>query len=148
MSGATAWERLPEVIRNAGLRLTPQRRFLAKLLFEDGRDRHITAAGLAEEARRHGERISQATIYNTLHQFVELGLLRQVVIDSRVTYFDTNTGDHHHFFHEDSGRLEDIARDDVRIGKIPSPPGDTRIRRVDVVIHLQNRPPGRGVLRT
>ena len=137
---ASAWQRLPEVIRKAGLRLTRQRLLLAKLLFEDGENRHTTAAELVRQARQSGEHISMATIYNTLHQFVELGLLRQVVIDSRAAYFDTNTGDHHHFFHEDSGRLEDIDSHDIRIGKIPAPPDDSRIRRVDVVIHLQNKP--------
>lgn len=139
-ASASSWESLPEVIRRAGLRLTRQRLFLAKLLFEDGKDRHVTAAELARQARRHGERISIATIYNTLHQFVELGLLRQVVIESKAAYFDTNIGDHHHFFHEDSGRLEDVASEDVRIRRIPTPPGNTRIRRVDVVIHLQEKP--------
>ena len=140
MNRAAAWERLPGVIRKAGLRLTRQRLLLARILFEDGRNRHATAAGLVREARRRGERVSPATVYNTLHQFVELGLLRQVVIDSKATYFDTNTGDHHRFFHEEDGRLEDIDSDDIRIRKIPAPPRDTRIRRVDVVIHLQGKP--------
>lgn len=139
-AAAPTWNRLPDVFRNAGLRLTRQRRFLAQLLFEDGRNRHVTASDLAQEAQRHGKRISQATIYNTLHQFVDLGLLRQVVIDSKATYFDTNIGDHHHFFYEDSGHLEDVNGDDIHIRKIPSPPEDTRIRRVDVVIHLKNTP--------
>ena len=140
MTGAAfSPERLAEVFRKAGLRLTRQRLFLGKLLFADGRNRHITAAALVKEAREHGERISLATIYNSLHQFVELGLLRQVVIDSRVVYFDTNLSEHHHFFHEGNGRLQDIPQSAIGIGTIPAPPKDTEIRRVDVVIHLQDK---------
>lgn len=135
----SSWERFPDLIRERGLRLTRQRHFLAELLFKDGRNRHVTAASLTEKAKRHGAEISLATIYNTLHQFVELGLLRQVVIDSKAAYFDTNLCDHHHFFHEETGRLMDISGTAIDIRKVPQPPGDTCIKRVDVVIHLQDR---------
>ena len=136
-STPSSWEQLPKLIREKGLRLTRQRLFLAKLLFEDQKDRHITASDLVRETRQHGMRMSLATIYNTLHQFVELGLLREVVIDSKATYFDTNLSDHHHFFHEGTGELMDVSKGDIGIGKLPTPPRDTRIKRVDVVIHLQ-----------
>ena len=136
---ASSWERMPEMLHKAGLRLTRQRMFLAKLLLEDGKNRHVTASTLVKEARRSGKKISLATIYNTLHQFVELGLLRQVVVDNRSVYFDTNLSDHHHFFHEEDGRLQDIPRDAIGIGRIPAPPEDTEILRVDVVIHLRDK---------
>lgn len=136
---ASSWEQLPELIRARGLRLTRQRVFLARLLFEDRKDRHITAADLVRETKKHKMHMSLATIYNTLHQFVEIGLLREVAIDSKATYFDTNLSDHHHFFHEETGELVDVSQGEVEIGKLPAPPSDSKISRVDVVIHLQNK---------
>src|SRR5262245_10510321 len=94
-------------LRTAGLRPTRQRMALAQLLFTD-KDRHVTAETLHGEAVAAGESVSLATVYNTLHQFTEAGLLRQVVVDGSRTYFDTNTGDHHHFYREDDGLLIDI----------------------------------------
>jgi len=96
-------------LRNAGLRPTRQRIALAKLLF-DGCDRHVTAESLHGEALENTIRVSLATVYNTLHQFTDAGLLREIVVDSHRCYFDTNVDDHHHFFHEESGRLEDILQ--------------------------------------
>ena len=135
----SSWERLPELIRERGLRLTRQRLFLAKFLFEDQKNRHITAADLVRETDKHKIRMSLATIYNTLHQFVEIGLLREVVIDSKATYFDTNLSDHHHFFHEKTRELVDISQGEVEIGNLPAPPPDSRISRVNVVVHLQDK---------
>ena len=136
---ASSWERLPELIRKRGLRLTRQRLFLAKYLFEDQENRHVTAADLVRETTKHKKHMSLATIYNTLHQFVELGLLREVVIDSKATYFDTNLSEHHHFFHEKTGELVDVLQGEVEIGKLPAPPSDSKISRVNVTIHLQDK---------
>jgi Fur family iron response transcriptional regulator len=108
---------------------------LAKLLF-DGMDRHVTAEKLHAEAQGAHIRVSLATVYNTLHQFTEAGLLREIAVDASCSYFDTNVSEHHHFFHEDSGRLEDIAGDRVRVGELPTPPAGTQVSRVDVVIRL------------
>lgn len=136
---ASSWERLPELIRERGLRLTRQRLFLARLLFEDRKNRHITAADLVRETKKHKMRMSLATIYNTLHQFVDIGLLREVVIDSKATYFDTNLSEHHHFFHEETGELFDVSQGEVEIGKLPTPPADSKISRVNVTIHLRDK---------
>ena len=92
-----------ERLRTAGLRPTRQRVELAGLLFK-GRDRHVTAESLHDEVASAGMKVSLATVYNTLHQFTEAGLLRQVVVDAARGYFDTNTGDHQHFFLEEEGR--------------------------------------------
>jgi Fur family iron response transcriptional regulator len=124
-----------ERLRAAGLRPTRQRLALARLLFEGG-DRHLTAEQLQSEAAAGRIRVSLATIYNTLHQFTEAGLLREVVVEPGRSYFDTNVGDHHHFFFEDSGRLEDIPGDKVELGKLPNPPAGTRVARVEVVIRV------------
>src|SRR5581483_4330848 len=95
-------------LRAAGLRPTRPRVALAGLLFAHG-NRHVTAEMLHAEAAKAGVKVSLATVYNALHQFTEAGLLRQVVVDAARSYFDTNTGEHQHFFCEDDGRLVDIA---------------------------------------
>jgi Fur family iron response transcriptional regulator len=125
-------------LRTAGLRPTRQRLALGKLLFADC-DRHVTAESLHQEATRVGASLSLATVYNTLHQFTGAGLLRQVIVDGEKTYFDTNTGDHHHFYFEDRGLLADIPGDDVRIDGLPKPPAGTEIERVEVVVRLKCR---------
>jgi len=127
-------------LRGVGLRPTRQRLALAQLLFDAG-DRHVTAEGLHGEALACGVRVSLATVYNTLHQFTGVGLLREVVVDGGRTYFDTNVDDHHHFFYEDSGELQDIPGESVQVAALPATPEGTVVARVEVVIRLQR--PGR-----
>ena len=122
-------------LKKVGLRPTRQRIALAKLLFEN-EDRHVSAEELYEEARAAGVSVSLATIYNTLHQFTEGGLMREVVVEAGRSYFDTNTGDHHHFFHEDSGQLEDIPSDQINVAELPSAPPGTSVSRVDVIVRV------------
>jgi Fur family transcriptional regulator, iron response regulator len=124
-----------ERLRAAGLRPTRQRLALARLLF-DGGDRHVTAEQLHGEALARAIAVSLATVYNTLHQFTAAGLLREVVVEPGRSYFDTNTLDHHHFFCESTGRLQDIPGEMVMLGQLPQPPSGTAIRRVDVVIRV------------
>lgn len=128
-------------LREAGLRPTRQRLALGRLLF-DGGDRHVTAEALHEEAQKAGVSVSLATVYNTLHQFTQAKLLREVVVDSARTYFDTNIDDHHHFFIEADGALMDIAGDEITIANLPQAPHGTDIARVDVIVRLQARPRG------
>ena len=131
-SSAIALERL----RAVGLRPTRQRLALARLLIESG-DRHITAEQLHGEAAGADIRVSLATVYNTLHQFTEAGLLREVVVEPGRSYFDTNTTDHHHFFCDADGRLQDIPGEDVMVSGFPLPPLGTEICRVDVIIRVR-----------
>ena len=131
-SSATALARL----RAVGLRPTRQRLALARLLF-DNEDRHITAEQLHGEALGADIRVSLATVYNTLHQFTEAGLLREVVVESGRSYFDTNTADHHHFFCEATSKLQDIPGQDVVVSGFPLPPLGTEICRVDVIIRVR-----------
>ena len=131
-SSATALARL----RAVGLRPTRQRLALARLLF-DNEDRHITAEQLHGEALGADIRVSLATVYNTLHQFNEAGLLREVVVEPGRSYFDTNTTDHHHFFCEANGRLQDIPGENVVVSGFPLPPLGTEICRVDVIIRVR-----------
>jgi Fur family transcriptional regulator, iron response regulator len=124
-----------ELLRAVHLRPTRQRLALAKLLFEHG-DRHVTAEELHDEAVAAAMRVSLATVYNTLHQFVEAGLLGEVVVNSGRCYFDTNVSDHHHFFFEDTGQLLDIPGERIGVLGLPKPPAGAAIRRVDVIIRL------------
>ena len=122
-------------LRDANLRTTRQRLALCKLLFSSG-DRHVTAESLHIEAKQAGVQVAVATIYNTLRQFTEAGLLREVVVENGKTYFDTNTSDHHHFYLEDEGRLMDIDGRDVVIKGLPQAPPGTKVSRVDVVVRV------------
>jgi len=128
-------------LTKAGLRPTRQRLALARLLF-DGCDRHVTAEQLHAEAERGQMKVSLATVYNTLNQFTAVGLLREVVVEAGRSYFDTNTSDHHHFFFEGSGRLQDIPGDHVVLGRVPPPPEGMDVARVDVIIRLCERSGG------
>ncbi len=122
-------------LKTAGLRPTRQRLALARLLFDQG-NRHLTAEQLHAEAAAERVPVSLATVYNALHQFTGAGLLREVVVEPGRSYFDTNVDDHHHFFHEASGRLEDIPGDQVGLNSVPPAPPGTKIERVDVIIRL------------
>ena len=127
-------------LKKADLRPTRQRLALGKLLF-DGGDRHVTAEHLHDEATRHNIRVSLATVYNTLNQFTAVGLLREVVVAPGRSYFDTNINDHHHFFYEDDGALEDIPGEAVTLAKLPEPPAGAMVQRVDVVVRLRRDEP-------
>ena len=125
-------------LRAAGLRPTRQRLALARLLF-DASDRHVTAEQLHGEALTASIPVSLATVYNTLHQFTEAGLLREVVVEPGRSYFDTNTDDHHHFFCESNGMLQDIPGAAVMVGSLPHAPEGTEISRVDVIIRVRRQ---------
>ena len=130
--------KLREMLRGAGLRPTRQRVALGWLLFGKGH-RHISAETLYEEASHARVNVSLATVYNTLHQFTEAGLLRQVAVDGSKSYFDTNVSAHHHFFVEDENELLDIPGADVIVGREPTPPEGYEIARVDVVVRLRRK---------
>ena len=124
-----------ERLRAVGLRPTRQRIALARLLF-DGGDRHVTAEQLHGEALGAAIRVSLATVYNSLHQFTDAGLLREVVVEPGRSYFDTNVDDHHHFFWETSGELQDIPGAGVVVSGLPAPPAGSEIRRVEVIVRV------------
>jgi Fur family iron response transcriptional regulator len=132
------WHDVKAMLREVGLRPTRQRMALGWILFGKG-DRHITAEMLYEEATKAKVPVSLATVYNTLHQFTDVGLLRQVAVDGSKTYFDTNNSQHHHFFVEGENALLDIPNTDVIVGKTPIPPEGYEITRVDVVVRLRRK---------
>jgi Fur family iron response transcriptional regulator len=123
-------------LKMSGLRPTRQRLELAGMLFQ-GCDRHVTAESLHDEVLSAGVKVSLATVYKTLHQFTEAGLLRQVVVDTGRSYFDTNVGDHQHFFLEEEGRLIDIPSDTISVSNVPVPPEGLAVDRVDVVVRVK-----------
>jgi len=129
-------EAVAEILRRSDLRPTRQRLALAEMLFGKGH-RHVTAEVLYDEARAEGIGVSLATIYNTLHQFTDAGLLRSIAIDTSKTYFDTNTGDHHHFFLEGENRIVDMPEDCMWIANLPEPPNGMEISRVDVIVRVR-----------
>ncbi|MDL2401562.1 Fur family transcriptional regulator [Rhizobium calliandrae] len=125
-------------LRSAGLRPTRQRVALGDLLFAKG-DRHLTVEELHEEAVAAGVPVSLATVYNTLHQFTEAGLIRVLAVESTKTYFDTNVSDHHHFFVEGHNEVLDIPVSNLTIDNLPEPPKGMEIAHVDVVIRLRRK---------
>jgi Fur family iron response transcriptional regulator len=95
---------------------------------------------LYEEATKAKVPVSLATVYNTLHQFTEAGLIRVLAVESTKTYFDTNVSDHHHFFIEGQNEVLDIPISNLTIGNLPEPPKGMEIAHVDVVIRLRRTP--------
>jgi len=130
---------LTAVLRMAGLRPTRQRVALAELLF-GGPHRHVSAEQLHGEAGAANVNVSLATVYNTLHQFHEAGLLREVAIDAARSYFDTDTSDHHHFYVEDEQRMIDIPAESVEFKALPQAPAGMEVSHVDVVIRVRKAP--------
>ena len=127
---------IARILQEAGLRSTQQRLAIGGLLF-DGMHKHVTAEQIFAAARKCKSPVSLATVYNTLHQFTEAGLLREVVIDANRVYFDTNTGNHHHFFDEDQGCLTDVPASAVHIDRLPRLPAGSKLKSVDVIIRVQ-----------
>ena len=121
---------------SVGLRPTRQRLALANLLVGDGQDRHVTAEGLYAAA---GERVSLATVYNTLRAFCDAGLMREITVDGSKSYFDTNMSDHPHFYWEDRDELTDASAEQLEIKRLPDVPEGAEIASVDVVIRLRRK---------
>lgn len=127
----TAW------LARGGLRPTRQRVALAALLVGDGEHRHVTAESLFALSAKGAEKVSLATVYNTLRAFCEAGLIQEVVVDGARSYFDTRMDNHPHFFWEDTADLFDAPADQLEISRIPQLPDGAELSRVDVVIRLK-----------
>jgi len=135
MAGCPVHE-LRAKLRAAGLRPTRQRVALGWLLFAKG-DRHATAENLYEEAMNARVTISLATVYNTLHQLTEAGLLREIAVDGSKIYFDTNVSDHHHFLTNETNELTDIPGSQIAVSSLPPAPPGMEVERVDVIVRLR-----------
>lgn len=126
-----------DCLRRAEIRPTRQRMGLAGLLATKG-ERHVTADMLHREAMDAGMGVSLATIYNTLHEFTEAGLLRKVPVGERA-FFCTNVAPHHHFYDEDTGELHDIPPERQLLAELPAPPEGMAIVGVDVVVRVRRK---------
>ena len=134
-----ASERSTSWLAKAGLRPTRQRVALATLLVGDGQDRHVTAESLFAASEGGIEKVSLATVYNTLRAFCEAGLMQEVTVDGNKSYFDTRMDDHPHYYWEDTGQLTDAPADQLEITSLPDVPMGTEISKVDVVIRLRRK---------
>ena len=123
------------LLKAANLRPTRQRVALARFLFSAGH-RHVTADDLHRDAIVSGESLSLATVYNTLNQFAEAGLVRKVSVEGEHTWYDTDTESHQHFYIEAEDRIIDVPVDEMQFGKLPEPPAGYVISKVDVLIRL------------
>jgi Fur family transcriptional regulator, iron response regulator len=127
-------------LRDVGLRPTRQRIMLGWMLFAKGH-RHVSAEALFEEATRARASLSLATVYNTLRQFSDVGLIRQVHVGAGKAYFDTNTGEHHHFIVEGEDEVFDVEDEPIEIGALPRAPAGFEIAGVDVIVRLRRLAP-------
>ncbi|MGU3575372.1 iron response transcriptional regulator IrrA [Brucellaceae bacterium C25G] len=123
-------------LRAAGLRPTKQRILLASILFGTTH-RHVTADSLFQDIQLIDQHLSLATIYNTLHHFSEVGLLRRICTSSERVYFNTDTGNHHHFYIKEKDKIIDIPKEEIIIQKLPVAPDGYEIASIDVIIHLK-----------
>tara|TARA_B100000941_G_C28430380_1_gene513892 strand:+ start:531 stop:944 length:414 start_codon:yes stop_codon:yes gene_type:complete len=127
-------------LRNSDLRPTKQRLKICEVLFSSEKTFHFNINDLARMiSEKSNEKISLATIYNTIHAFLKKGYLKQIAINSDQSYFDTNTFDHHHFYDEEKKELIDIHYDDVEPVKINKDIPGKKIKSVEVLVKVQNK---------
>lgn len=128
-------------LEDGGIRPTRQRVTLAALLVGDGKNRHVTADSLYDSVRHCGDKVSLATVYNTLRAFSDAGLLREIHVTGGKSYFDTDTSNHAHFYWEDTGELNDAGHDapehEVLVSNLPKAPEGAHIEGVDVIIRVR-----------
>lgn len=137
LASKEAVERGSQWLEQGGLRPTRQRVALAALLVGDGENRHVTAESLYAASMQSEDRVSLATVYNTLRAFCDAGLMHEVVVDGSKSYFDTRTDDHPHYYWEDSHSLTDAPAEELSIASLPKVPEGMAVSRVDVVIRLR-----------
>lgn len=131
-------DRYVSFLLSHGIRPTRQRLGLSPFLF-DGKHRHVTAEQLMVAAKKREVKISLATIYNSLHEFVKKGVLKEVYFDDSCHYFDTNLENHSHFFDEKTCRLWDIASDKVSVVLSQEPPKGMEIDHVRLAVNLRKK---------
>ncbi len=124
-------------LRVSGLRPTKQRLKICDVLFNREKTFHFTISDLAKSiSEQLNEKISLATVYNTVHAFKGKGYLKEISINSDKSYFDTNTTDHHHFFDEDTNQLVDCSSDDIEKINIKNNVTGKKIKSVEVLIKV------------
>jgi len=128
-----------EKLRISGLRPTKQRLQICEVLFDTKQTFHFTINDLAKKIKDQlNNKISLATIYNTVHAFEKKGYLKQIPINSNQTYFDTNISDHHHFYDLNEEKLIELENSDVGPINIKRKIGGKKIKSVEVLVKLED----------
>jgi Fur family iron response transcriptional regulator len=128
-----------EKLRESGLRPTRQRLKICEVLFSPEKTFHFTINDLTKIIdEKLSEKISLATVYNTIHAFKKKGYLKEISINSDKSYFDTNTKTHHHFFDNSTKELTDISDDQVEKVKINTSLPGKKITSVEVLVRVEN----------
>ena len=136
MTQAESVEKIIGRLRMCGIKPTQQRVQIATVLFS--RPQHLSADQVLEQVTALGERVSKATIYNTLSLFSRKHLIREVIVDPSKVFYDSTTLPHHHFYNIDTGELKDIEAAELDIETLPEPPEGTVADGVDVIIRVRN----------
>ena len=123
------------VLEKNGIRATKQRRVLAKLIFDKGK-RHISAENLFDEVKKDDRKISMATVYNTLKQFTNLGLIKEIVVDQNKSLYCNNNQSHYHLYIEDESKVIDIPTKNIDLN-IPSIPACLQLHNIDVIVRIR-----------
>ena len=131
----SAYSTAIKTIEKSGIRPTKQRRILAKIIFDKGK-RHISAENLFDEVKKEDRKISMATIYNTLKQFTNIGLIREIVVDQNKSIYCNNNQSHYHLYIEDEGKIVDIPTKNIDLN-IPSIPACLQLHNIDVIVRLR-----------
>ena len=126
-----------EKLRNSGLRPTKQRIKICEVLFDRGKTFHFSISDLMKILQNQNNlKISLATVYNTVHAFHKKGYLKQINIGNDISYFDTNTTKHHHFYDEYTKELIHINSQEVELKKSPIAPNGKKIEGVEVIFKI------------
>ena len=124
-------------LKSSGLRPTKQRLAICKILFNRSKTFHFSIENLKKIVEKNTKnKISLATLYNTVHAFKKNGYLKEISLKGNTTFFDTNTRNHHHFYDEDTGKLLDIKNEDILVGKVSYIPNGKKIREIEVTIRI------------
>ena len=127
-----------ERLRASGIRPTKQRLAICKILFDRKKTFHFTVEKLQKITERESkEKISVATLYNTVQAFKEKGYLKEITIKGNKTFFDTNTKHHHHFYDEDMSRLIDIEDKNISVNYLPKIPSGKKIKSLEVLVKIE-----------
>jgi Fur family iron response transcriptional regulator len=129
-------EDIKAMLREHDVTPTSQRLEIAMIMLT--KPQHLSADQVLQEVNRTGDkRVSKATVYNTLGLFADKGLLRQVIVDPSKVFYDSNTGEHHHFYNVDTGQLSDIEQQRLQVGSLPELPKDTVMDGVEVIVRVR-----------
>ena len=126
-------------LRSSGLRPTQQRLTICKVLFDRKDTFHFTIDKLKKKIEKNiKNKISLATLYNTVHAFKNNGYLKEISLQGNKTFFDTNSSSHHHFYDQDTGDLVDIKNEDIIVSKLPATPKGKKIKEIEVTVSVAN----------